>query len=132
MYCPFIARCGKVVRDRGAARFPRTTEGGKKCQWNRGTVGQLITEGCYGIQTKADSVSHSSEMGSSSGKYPLKKEFKNIQSQRRTKKNSQKVQTCCFCYYHFSLRQTALAGRKGISLSKSAPCVTTSASTDLD
>lgn len=73
MYCPFIANCGKVVRVRGDARFPGTTETAKKCLCKRGTVRQLITEGCYEAQTKAHTLSHSLEIGSSSGKYPLER-----------------------------------------------------------
>lgn len=36
----------------GRYGIPRTTEGGKKSQWKRGSIRQMI-EGCYGAQTTA-------------------------------------------------------------------------------
>jgi len=49
-------------------------------------VGQLVTEESYGAQTKADSVSHSLEKGSNSGKYPLERISKHPKSKEDREK----------------------------------------------
>lgn len=65
-------------------------------------TGQLLTQAYYRAQTKADSVSHSSGMGSSSEKYPLERILKHPKSKevknKKKKKKSVKNSDASLCY----------------------------------